>query len=98
MLDPGQLSEYLDEVELNLFHQVTARFHQFVAVIVGVSKMEQEIERSLTNIKSLRNYSRMNKTRMSQIALSIVNMKKRSENMQKVSKIVKFYWSYLIKT
>ena len=49
-----KISEYLDEVEVNLYYQITNRFEEFMKVIINLNEMTKEIDSSIHNIKNLR--------------------------------------------
>lgn len=46
-----KLTEYLDHVELNLFYQITNKFHEFMDVIINLNEMEKEVENCLSTIE-----------------------------------------------
>lgn len=39
---------------MNLYYQITNRFHAFLDVVLNLNKMEQEINSTISNIQSLR--------------------------------------------
>jgi hypothetical protein len=44
------MNEYLDEIVVNLYFQISKRFGEFMDIILNLNKMNQEIDNSLKNI------------------------------------------------
>ncbi|KAL4462624.1 hypothetical protein ABPG74_000454 [Tetrahymena malaccensis] len=79
-----QISEYLEEVDINLFYQIQTRFNQFLSIILDLNEMQSLIDDSLKKIYYIRQCNLVLKQKLVQKGSQIVTMKKRIDRCQSV--------------
>lgn len=77
------MTEYLDEIELNLYYQITTRFQTFLDMILNLNKMEGEIDESLNKIKKLRDYQTLLRENLLKPSQKILQLKRKKLNIEK---------------
>ena len=78
------MAEYLDEIELNLFSQITTRFQSFLDMILNINKMEGEINESLDKIRKLRDYQKLLRENLLKPSQKILQLKRKKLNIEKI--------------
>ena len=77
------MTEYLDEIELNLYYQITTRFQTFLDMILNLNKMEGEIDESLNKIRKLRDYQTLLRENLLKPSQKILQLKRKKLNIEK---------------
>lgn len=86
------MAEYLDEIELNLYYQITTRFQSFLDMILNLNKMEGQIDESLNKIRRLRDYQKLLRENLLKPSEEILHLKRKKLNLEKI--IHQVYLSY----
>ena len=85
-----KLTVFLDEIEINLFYQITRKFNDIFKAVVDLKKMENEIDSSLEYISTLKNYNRSLFRFVDEKGKLILVAKKRQNNVVRVKHMVTF--------
>ena len=83
-----QLSESLDLVEVNLYHQVTSRFEEYLDVLLKINQLENQIQTSLYSIKFFKNFNLELRNKFSGKVQGVLRVNRRKLNIEKTLGLV----------
>lgn len=86
----------MDFVEVNLYHQVTSKFEEYLDVLLKINKMESQINHSLYSIRFFRTFNEELRNKFSNKVQGVLRLKRRKINIEKTLALVNIHDSFLI--
>jgi hypothetical protein len=83
------MTDYLDEIEINLYYNVTNRFSHFIKVFVDLNTIEERITHALQFLGFLKRYNQHIKEKMCKIAMGINTKMKVLKNQKSTLPLVR---------